>query len=63
MASISELRVPQITANTHIVGLGGLNDWKYPDGVRASDLARDEWMVSDFYILSQLFKGSGKTHS
>lgn len=63
MASITELRVPQITPNTHIVGLCGVNDWKYPDGVRASDPIRDGWMVSDFYLLNHLFQGSGKTQT
>ncbi len=63
MASVTELRVPQITPNTHIVGLCGVNDWKDPNGIHASDPTRDGWMISDFYLLNHLFKGSGKTQT
>ena len=63
MASVTELRVPQITPNTHIVGLCGVNNWKHLDGIQASDPTRDGWMISDFYLLNHLFKGSGKTQT
>jgi len=67
MEQFSDVNLPDVQPNTHIIGLCGVNDYLYPqlgqNGKHACDPTIDGWMISDFYLLHHLFRGVGRSQA